>query len=74
MFAQVLAVQLQRNAPSSVNVIQDSLASVRDVASIRLNRALGRYRSTVLPQLLERELRADLAGTAQAADAPELRL
>jgi dolichyl-phosphate beta-glucosyltransferase len=69
-----IPVQLQRNAPSSVNVVRDSLASVRDVASIRLSRASGRYRSTELPKLLERELRADLSGTAQATDTPEVRV
>jgi len=61
-----IPVRLERNAPSSVHVIRDSVASVRDIASIRFNLAHGRYRSPRLVQLLEDELRADVDGSAPA--------
>ena len=57
-----IPVQLERNAPSSVHVVRDSAAAVRDIASIRLNLARGRYRSPALHRLLEDELRADVDG------------
>jgi dolichyl-phosphate beta-glucosyltransferase len=55
-----IPVQLERNAPSSVRVIRDSGAALRDIATIRRNWATGRYRSPALEALLEGELRADL--------------
>jgi dolichyl-phosphate beta-glucosyltransferase len=58
-----IPVGLERNAPSSVHVFRDSIAAVRDIASIRLNLARGRYRSPVLVQLLDDELRADVGDT-----------
>jgi glycosyltransferase involved in cell wall biosynthesis len=60
-------VQLQRNAPSSVRVIRDSARAIRDIASIRFNVALGRYRSPYLDRLLEDELQADLEAAARVA-------
>jgi glycosyltransferase involved in cell wall biosynthesis len=57
-----IPVQLQRNAPSSVRVIRDSLRAFRDIATIRLNLALGHYWSPYLTRLLEDELHADVAG------------
>ncbi|HYN70154.1 MAG TPA: glycosyltransferase [Candidatus Eisenbacteria bacterium] len=55
-----IPVQFKRNAPSSVRVIRDSVGSVRDIGSIRLNLALGRYRSPKLLGLLQAELAADM--------------
>ncbi len=56
-----IPVRLQRNAPSSVRVIRDSLVAARDIATIRVNLARGRYRSTRLARLLEDELRDDVS-------------
>jgi len=55
-----IPVRLERNAPSSVRVVRDSAAALRDIATIRRNWATGRYRSPALEALLEHELRADL--------------
>lgn len=55
-----IPVRLERNAPSSVRVIRDSLAAARDIATIRSNWAAGRYRSPLLHDLLEHELRRDV--------------
>jgi glycosyltransferase involved in cell wall biosynthesis len=55
-----IPVQLQGNAPSSVRVIRDSIRAARDIATIRFNLALGRYRSPYLGRLLELELQADV--------------
>jgi glycosyltransferase involved in cell wall biosynthesis len=65
-----IPVRLERNAPSAVRVIRDSAAAMRDVATIRLNLALGRYRSGVLDQLLDDELRADQLATTGASSGP----
>jgi hypothetical protein len=43
------------------------VAAVRDVASIRLNLARGRYRSPRLVRLLQDELRADVEGSIESA-------
>jgi dolichyl-phosphate beta-glucosyltransferase len=59
-----IPVRLQRNAPSSVHVVRDSAAAFRDIASIRLNWARGRYRSPVLSSLLQEELRLDVERAA----------
>ncbi|MEO5918622.1 MAG: glycosyltransferase [Candidatus Limnocylindrales bacterium] len=56
-----IPVQLQRNAPSSVRVLRDSAAAFRDIATIRLNWATGQYRAPLLVDLLEAELRRDIA-------------
>ena len=58
-----IPVTLEQNAPSSVRVIRDSLASVGAIASIRLRETLGRYRSPALVRLLETELAADRSGS-----------
>ena len=52
-------VQLIRRSPSTVRVIVDSLRAVRDIASIRLNWGLGRYRSAVLAAIVPTEFEAD---------------
>jgi glycosyltransferase involved in cell wall biosynthesis len=62
-----IPVQLQRNAPSSVRVIRDSVQAVRDIASIRLNLARGRYRSPYLQRLLQDELRTDVEAARATA-------
>jgi dolichyl-phosphate beta-glucosyltransferase len=64
-----IPVQLKRNAPSSVRVIRHSAAAMRDIASIRLGWATGRYRSTLLRRILEEELRRD---TEDVAGSPDL--
>lgn len=63
-----IPVQLERNEPSSVRVIRDSLGAFRDIAAIRWRWAVGRYRTTLLPDILESELRRDVA-EAGGADA-----
>lgn len=55
-----IPVQLERNAPSSVRVVRDSLGAVRDIAAIRSNWAMGRYRTALLHDLLQAELRRDV--------------
>jgi dolichyl-phosphate beta-glucosyltransferase len=62
-----IAVQLERTAPSSVRVVRDSASAMRDIALIRLRWASGRYRSTLLSEILERELREDLDGAGRSA-------
>jgi dolichyl-phosphate beta-glucosyltransferase len=59
-----IPVQLERNAPSSVRVVRDSLRAFRDIATIRINWARGRYRSPALIALLQTELRDDVEGAA----------
>jgi glycosyltransferase involved in cell wall biosynthesis len=68
-----IPVQLQRNAPSSVRVIRDSLRAVRDIASIRYNLARGRYRSPILGRLLQDELQADVHGARLGLQVPPAR-
>jgi glycosyltransferase involved in cell wall biosynthesis len=68
-----IPVRLQRNAPSSVRVIRDSLRAVRDIASIRLNLARGRYRSPYLGRLLQDELQADVEGARHGLEVPTAR-
>jgi glycosyltransferase involved in cell wall biosynthesis len=55
-----IPVRLERNAPSSVRVIRDSVAAFRDIATIRLSWASGRYRAPLLVDLLQSELRRDV--------------
>jgi dolichyl-phosphate beta-glucosyltransferase len=54
-----IPVRLERNEPSSVHIVRDSAAAFRDIASIRRNWAAGRYRTAMLTELLQGELRAD---------------
>jgi len=65
-----IPVVLERNAPSSVRVVRDSAIAFRDIATIRLNWASGRYRSPVLGALLQEELRSDVEGATEAAAQP----
>lgn len=62
-----IPVRLERNEPSSVRVIRDSLGAVRDIAAIRWHWATGRYRAPLLRELLEIELERDVADAAAAA-------
>jgi hypothetical protein len=62
-------VRLERVAPSTVRVVRDSAAAIGDIAMIRLRWAGGRYRSALLSEILERELREDLDGAAR--DSPD---
>jgi len=55
-----IPVRLERNAPSSVRVVRDSAAAFRDIATIRLNWATGRYRAPLLVSLLQDELERDV--------------
>ena len=55
-----IPVRLERNAPSSVRVVRDSAAAFRDIATIRGNWAIGRYRTPVLVSLLQDELERDV--------------
>lgn len=61
-----IPVQLERSEPSTVRVMRDSGAAMRDIAMIRLRWAVGRYRSSLLPEILERELREDLDAAARS--------
>ena len=65
-----IPVILERNAPSSVRVVQDSTRAFRDIATIRWNWATGRYRSPVLASLLQEELRVDVEAVAPPATQP----
>lgn len=70
-----IPVRLERNAPSSVRVVRDSVAAFRDIATIRWNWATGRYRTSLLVELLQDELRRDvdeaqLAVSGQSVDSP----
>jgi dolichyl-phosphate beta-glucosyltransferase len=56
-----IPVRLERNAPSSVRVVRDSLAAFRDIAAIRGDWARGRYRTPLLHDLLQAELQLDAA-------------
>ena len=56
-----IPVRLERNEPSSVRVIRDSLGAFRDIAAIRWHWAVGLYRAPALRELLEAELRRDVA-------------
>ena len=51
-----IPVRLRYNAGSSVQVIRDSVRAARDIGSMRLNWARGRYRSPGLGSILEREV------------------
>ena len=73
-----IPVHLERNEPSSVRVIRDSMGAFRDIATIRWNWATGRYRSPLLHDLLDAELRRDVeqatvsSGSVEAsADGPQ---
>lgn len=71
-----IPVRLERNAPSSVRVVRDSVTAFRDIATIRANWASGRYRTARLLELLQAELRKDLEDAAGrlegSAAAPDL--
>jgi dolichyl-phosphate beta-glucosyltransferase len=60
-----IPVQLERNAPSTVRVVRDSIRAFRDIATIRWNWSSGRYRTSLLVSLLQDELRRDVAGAAE---------
>lgn len=65
-----IPVRLERNAPSSVRVVRDSLAAVRDIATIRGNWAAGRYRTPLLHDLLQAELVRDAEEAAAGQPGP----
>jgi hypothetical protein len=65
-----IPVRLERNQPSSVHVVRDSAAAFRDIASIRLNWATGRYRTPMLADLLREELRRDAEDSAGRLSSP----
>jgi len=59
-----IPVQLVDNGPSTVRVLRDSVRAGRDVASIRMNWASGRYRSRNLEGIFRDDSRADLEDLA----------
>jgi dolichyl-phosphate beta-glucosyltransferase len=59
-----IPVRLEGNGPSSVRVIRDSVRAFEDIATIRWNWSTGHYRSPVLVQLLQTELRRDVDDAA----------
>lgn len=66
-----IPVRLERNESSSVRVVRDSATAFRDIASIRWNWATGRYRTPLLVDLLQAELRRDTDEAALPAPAIE---
>jgi dolichyl-phosphate beta-glucosyltransferase len=70
-----IPVRLERNAPSSVRVLRDSAAAFGDIATIRWTWATGRYRTSLLEDLLQAELRDDAeeaaARIASSTGAPD---
>jgi dolichyl-phosphate beta-glucosyltransferase len=64
-------VRLERNEPSSVHVVRDSVAAFREIAAIRWNWAAGRYRSPLLVTSLEDDLRQDVSEAADRLPAPD---
>jgi dolichyl-phosphate beta-glucosyltransferase len=62
-----IPVRLERNESSSVRVVRDSATAFRDIASIRWNWATGRYRTPLLVDLLQAELRRDTEEAALPA-------
>ncbi len=65
-----IPVRLERNEPSSVRVVRDSAAAFGDIATIRWNLAIGRYRAPLLVDLLDQELRRDVAEAAEHQASP----
>jgi glycosyltransferase involved in cell wall biosynthesis len=55
-----IPVRLERNAPSSVRVVRDSLKAFGDIATIRWNWSTGKYRAPLLVDLLQSEIRRDV--------------
>jgi len=55
-----IPVQLEDNGPSSVRVVRDSLAAMKDVSAIRVNQARGRYRSPRLVDILREDSRLEV--------------
>jgi dolichyl-phosphate beta-glucosyltransferase len=64
-----IPVRLERNAPSSVRVVRDSIKAFEDIAAIRWNWSTGRYRTPLLVDLLQEELRRDAAEAGLTPDA-----
>jgi hypothetical protein len=60
-----IPVRLERNAPSSVRVIRDSIKAFEDVAAIRWNWSTGKYRAPILVELLHDEIQRDLEHVAR---------
>lgn len=59
-----IPVRIERNEPSTVRVIRDSVGAFRDIAAIRWHWATGQYRTPVLRDLLQVELERDVAEAA----------
>jgi len=55
-----IPVRLERNAPSSVRVLRDSIKAFEDIAAIRWNWSTGRYRAPLLVNLLQEEIQRDV--------------
>lgn len=60
-----IPVRLERNAPSSVRVIRDSVKAFEDIAAIRWNWSTGKYRAPILVELLHDEMQRDLDDAAR---------
>jgi glycosyltransferase involved in cell wall biosynthesis len=60
-----IPVRLERNAPSSVRVVRDSIRAFGDIAAIRWNWSTGRYRAPLLVNLLQEEIRRDVDEAAR---------
>lgn len=55
-----IPVVLEDNGPSSVRVVRDSVTAMREVSSIRMNQARGRYRSPRLVDILREDSRLEV--------------
>jgi hypothetical protein len=60
-----IPVRLERNEPSSVRVVRDSVRALADIATIRWNWSTGRYRTALLDNLLQDEFRRDIDEAAR---------
>jgi dolichyl-phosphate beta-glucosyltransferase len=54
-----IPVRLEDNGPSSVRLVRDSLVAVRDISSIRIDWARGRYRNPALQEILREDSRLE---------------
>lgn len=60
-----IPVRLERNAPSSVRVVRDSVKAFEDIVAIRWNWSTGKYRAPLLVDLLQEEIRRDVDEAAR---------
>lgn len=64
-----IPVRLERNSPSSVRVLRDSVKAFEDIAAIRWNWSTGKYRAPLLVDMLHDEIQRDLDDAGQRTSA-----